>query len=145
MTALFLAVVIALANTRVSLSYLPPFNFIVRRPPAEHFGSCSTTATTGALYAKSNWLKNLEKEKIRRGLMEDPSAGDSSSADSKRNASQPVGQYERAEDWEARGAGKVDLGWEQRVMFDSRSQGNALKQNENLGNAIKGEPPNTNT
>ena len=34
---------------------------------------------------------------------------------------------------------QVDVGWEERVKFDSQSGGDSLKQNDNLDKAMKGD------
>ena len=79
----------------------------------------------------SRFLKNLEEE--RRKRLEKKLANSENATEVK-----PPIAYERAEEWDSRD-GQVDVGFEERVRFDSIKEGDRLQQDENLGNAIKGD------
>ena len=123
LSSLFL--VLAFASTKFTACYLS-----TRAPVCRSFSHLS---------AKSNWLRKLEEEKARRGLADLGSGGPTppTMGGGVGNSSGVTGKYERAEEWDARGAGDVDLAWEERVKFDSRAGGDPNKQQDVLDRAIR--------
>ena len=125
MGSLMFLVVTTLTSATLTSCYLSTHLPAARRLPSH-------------ISLNSNWLRKLEEEKARRGLANMGAGGPAPTG----NSSRVAGKYERAEDWDARGAGDVDLRWEERVKFDSRSGGDKNKQLDNLDKAIRGDNNN---